>query len=127
MHFEPSSSSEADGRQGKREEGTVELMSSSSVREGEFLLQSDGDILAVHGRVSLNLLAGTAPILYKNVIIRSEEALEGLFCERKEDPLFFPTFRSVFVQTSAISRINPFHPLSQVKTLKFLIPSLHPR
>jgi len=45
---------------------------------------SDVPTLAVLGRVSLDFLVATSPLLYREVEITSLGQLEKLFCERKE-------------------------------------------
>ena len=44
--------------------------------------ESDPSTLAILGRVSLDFLTATSPILYKHVETKSVESLEMLFCDR---------------------------------------------
>jgi len=49
------------------------------------LKEADASTLAVLGRVSFDVLVSTAPLLYRDVEVKSIKALEGLFCEREEE------------------------------------------
>ncbi|KAL7413281.1 hypothetical protein BDY24DRAFT_441530 [Mrakia frigida] len=83
--------------------------------------ESDPSTLASLGSVSLDFLVATSPHLHGSVEISTVEALEKLFCERKQ-----PT-------TSPPSRINPYStspflkPASSPSTSRrFTGTSLHP-
>lgn len=57
--------------------------------------QADVSTLAVLGRVSLDFLSSTAPMLYKEAVVKETRQLEQLFCERKEDSKVTSTLLSV--------------------------------
>ncbi|KAL7413520.1 hypothetical protein BDY24DRAFT_415110 [Mrakia frigida] len=68
----------------------------------------DSSTLAVLGRVSIGVLRVTTPRLYRDVVVRSVEQLEGLFCEREEEGN---------EQSSIPSRINHLLSPCQIKNL----------
>ncbi|KAL7412906.1 hypothetical protein BDY24DRAFT_391529 [Mrakia frigida] len=67
---------------------------------------SDVPTLALLGRVSLDFLTATSPLLYRDVEISSLKQLRTLFCEKKE-----------ITTPSEPSRIDPYLSLTQLQSL----------